>query len=213
MKYQAVIFDFDDTLVKTREVKWQQHKAVAKQFYGIDLHEDVLAAQWGKPYDEVLRHIYENADTIENMRAAKLSLEDQFPIVAQEGVIEMIKRLQKKQVPLSILSSSLHDLVVNDLRRLGFPIEAFFMIQGSESTTTHKPDPAVFEPILSGLKQKGISEHIVYVGDSLSDYQAAKAAGLDFIAVTTGMVSREAFDSAGIKTILDKLSVLDDCLR
>ncbi len=31
----------------------------------------------------------------------------------------------------------------------------------------------------------------VYVGDGLIDSQAAKAAGLDFIGVTTGMASRE----------------------
>jgi phosphoglycolate phosphatase-like HAD superfamily hydrolase len=147
------------------------------------------------------------------MRAAKLSLEDQFPIVAQEGVIDLVKQLREKKLPLGILSSSLHDLVVNDLQRLGFPIEAFVMIQGSESTTAHKPEAAVFSPILSRLKQEGVAKNIVYVGDALSDYQAARAAGLHFIAVTTGTVSRETFEHAGVKIILDNLTALADHLE
>jgi hypothetical protein len=33
---KAVVFDLDDTLLLTREVKWAHHRAVAKLSYGID---------------------------------------------------------------------------------------------------------------------------------------------------------------------------------
>lgn len=41
-RYKAVIFDIDDTLLMTREPKWQQHIYVAKHYYDTDVSESDL---------------------------------------------------------------------------------------------------------------------------------------------------------------------------
>jgi beta-phosphoglucomutase-like phosphatase (HAD superfamily) len=55
MKYKAVLFDFDDTLVESRRMKWDHHKFAAKYFYNLDLTDDDIKEHWGKPMAELLR--------------------------------------------------------------------------------------------------------------------------------------------------------------
>ncbi|GCE30103.1 hypothetical protein KDA_55870 [Dictyobacter alpinus] len=71
MKYKAVLFDLDDTLLKTATIKWAHHKAVAKQFYNIDLTDEVLAKHWGMPFEPMIAILYQRADTPENMLKAR----------------------------------------------------------------------------------------------------------------------------------------------
>lgn len=44
---KAVIFDLDDTLLKTAVIKWKHHKAVADKFYGIELTDKTLGEHCG----------------------------------------------------------------------------------------------------------------------------------------------------------------------
>lgn len=208
-KYKALIFDYDDTLVKTYEVKWRQFKAVAKDMYGIHLTDDVLREHWGKPYDEAHRAYFRNSDTLENMLAAKLEREAEFPIELQPSALETVSRLREHGAILTILSSSKGPLVRADLKRLGFHLADFSAIQTSEETKVHKPNPEVFTPMLEHLAKQSIKpSDTIYVGDSLSDYQAAKAAGLGFIAVTTGITTAAEFRQAGAPTIIALLREL-----
>lgn len=59
----------------------------------------------------------------------------------------------------------------------------------ADDTLKHKPDP---EPLLKCLKEIGLEPgEVIYIGDSLSDYQAANSAGVDFGYATWGSVSSE----------------------
>jgi HAD superfamily hydrolase (TIGR01549 family) len=206
MTTRAVIFDYDDTLVKTREIKWRQFQAVARDTYGINLTEDVLRQHWGKPYDQIHRLYFKDADTLENMIAAKLARESEFPVELQPGALETVSRLRRKGIVLAILSSSSQRVVAPDLWRLGFDLSDFAYIQTSEATTVHKPDPAVFAPVLKHIGVDGPS--VIYVGDALSDYQAATAVGLRFVGVTTGTVSSLDFSRAGADAVITTLTNL-----
>ncbi len=78
MKYKAVIFDFDDTLVESRAVKWAQHKTVAKKFYNIELSDEDMRTHWGKPFTELVSVLYKNSDTFENTHETIRSTRDEF---------------------------------------------------------------------------------------------------------------------------------------
>ena len=55
-----------------------------------------------------------------------------------------------------------------------------------------KPDP---EGLLKCLNELGVKpEEAIYIGDSLFDYQASKAAGMAFGLATWGNLSREGMD-------------------
>lgn len=214
MKYKAVLFDFDDTLVKTASIKWPHHKAVAKKFYDIDLSDEVIAQYWGLPFDSMLAHLYQHRDTPENMLQANLSLEEQFPKELQDDSLAIIEILLQAGVEVGVISSMLGFVVKKDMGRLGFPYDRFVILQGAEDAPLRKPDPGVFNHAIDLLKEKKIAPHeTIYVGDALMDYYAARDARLGFMGVTTGFVSQEQFASVGapsrptLKGVLSALTV------
>ncbi|MDN5275340.1 MAG: hypothetical protein JWP06_1241 [Candidatus Saccharibacteria bacterium] len=210
MRVKAVIFDLDDTLLKTSAVKWAHHKAVAKQYYDIDLTDEVLARYWGMPFEPMMAIFYQNADTPENMLKANLSLEAKYPKELQEHALSTVKSLLGANIEVGIVTSILGHLAEKDLRRLGFPVERFFILQGADNAPAHKPDPRVFDGALEMLKGNGTAlNEIVYVGDALMDYYAARDAGIDFVGITSGSVSEDSFKMEGAKVIISLVDLLN----
>lgn len=84
-------------------------------------------------------------------------------------------------------------------------------IVGAGDVPAPKPAP---DPLLAGLQRLGVDQaHVLYVGDNLVDAQAAAAAGIPFIAVTTGHTQADEFtvyepvailrDASGVLALLD----------
>lgn len=83
------------------------------------------------------------------------------------------------------------------------------MIVGGDDVKNQKPAP---DGILKIAEENGFpKEDILYVGDSLTDAEAAERAGVAFAAVTTGTTSAEefsAFTNVGIMSDLRELEQL-----
>lgn len=74
-----------------------------------------------------------------------------------------------------------------------------------------KPDP---EPYLKGLAKSGCTPEEVFVIENAPlGVRSAKAAGLDVIAVTTGPISRDAFEKEGADMIFDSMPAFADYLK
>jgi phosphoglycolate phosphatase-like HAD superfamily hydrolase len=207
LKIRAVIFDLDDTLLKTARIKWVHHKAVAAQ-YGVELTDETLARYWGMPFDQMIGYLYNHADSVDNMRAANRALESQFPKEIHDNTIEVLDRLALHGIVAGVVTSTNTEFATTDLRRLQVPDEAFLFVQGAEVTPYHKPDGRVFDPALGRLAELGIGQsEVLYVGDALMDHEAAVSAGLQFMGVATGFVSIEQFQEVGAPAIarLDEL--------
>lgn len=205
-KYKAVIFDFDDTLVETRLIKWAHHKAVAKKFYNIDLSEEILLKHWGKPFHVLLQELYQYSDTLENMMVANTSIRNDFLKKLYPGSVKVVTTLLNNNIRVGLLSAANQKFVIDDLKRFNFPLDRFSVIQGPDDTEVHKPNPEVFSLIFNKLSKEGIQkEEIVYVGDSLIDLQAAHGADIDFIAITTGLYSKTDFKKHGAKVIVKNI--------
>jgi HAD superfamily hydrolase (TIGR01549 family) len=211
MKYKAVIFDFDDTLVESRALKWVQHKHVGKKFYNLDFTDDDIREHYGKPFNQLLVDLYKGSDTLENIHTAIESVREDFLKRVYDGAPEVLRNLLSKNIEVGVISGTNKKFLLEDLSRLGFPHEQFFIIQGSDEVSFHRPDPGVFLPTFEKLSQKSITkEHVVYVGDLLDDLKVAHRAGIDFIAVTTGLYNEEEFKKAGAKTVLKDIKELLD---
>lgn len=211
---KAIIFDIDDTLVQTMQCKWDALKATAKKYYHLEITDEHIKKFWGIPFQPMLRGIFSDCDTYEAMLKHYTETSKNFPMQAHFGAIKAINQL-KKQYLIAALTSSSKSLIFKDLQDAKFNLNDFYFIQTSEDTTVHKPDPGVFIPVEERLKKKGIApENIVYVGDGLRDYEAAKKAGFQFIAITTGLTLREEFEKAGVKSphIIQNLSQFQEKL-
>ncbi|HVF69623.1 MAG TPA: HAD-IA family hydrolase [Xanthomonadales bacterium] len=180
---KAIIFDFDDTLVKTKECKWDALKETGKRHYGLDITDEHIKKFWGKPFDEMLSGVLMNSDKYINLKINYESVTQEFPMKAFDDAVSVVNKLLENY-KIGILSSSSKSLLMNDLKLLNFPADKFSYIQTYEDTQEHKPHPEVFSPILTHLKKNGIGkEELIYVGNAVIDFEAAKHAGLKFCAI------------------------------
>ena len=82
-------------------------------------------------------------------------------------------------------------------------LDSFAVIVGGEDVSQHKPDP---QSLLLALDRLGVpAREALYVGDSVTDAQAARRAGVPFVAVLSGTTPREAFRDCGVYKILADL--------
>jgi HAD superfamily hydrolase (TIGR01549 family) len=212
MTYAAVIFDLDDTLLKTYPIKWDQHKEAARRFYGINLNDETLRLHWGKPTSEMVRHLYEDAEDAETMVEKFRSLDAHYLKSIHDDVLESLKRIHKIGLSINVATNSSQDSATHDLERLGIPLSYFDSIFGIEKNKVYKPDPKALRPLLKALAAKGITTKIVYVGDSLIDYEASTGIGIEFIGVATGVTTEKDFREAGVTRIISKLTDLPSLL-
>lgn len=212
MAYEAVIFDLDDTLLRTYPAKWDQHKETAKRFYGINLGDDVLRLHWGKPTNVMVRHLYQDAETVEAMVKNFRSLDPYYLKGIHDDVLNSIEQIHALGLSVHVATNSSEESAVNDLKRLGVPLSYFDSIFGIEKNKVYKPNPEALQPLLGTLAAKGVTDGVVYVGDSLIDYYASTGAGIDFIGVTTGITTKKDFKGVGATSIISKLTELPPLL-
>lgn len=199
--YQAVVFDYDDTLVKTIETKWAQHKETARRFYGFEITDEQLAAIWGAPFRELVAFLYPGIP-VDDVIAKKDLIVNEFPNKPHEGAIQTVERLVNDNIRVGIVSAMTSSYVISDLNRIGFPVDAFLFVQGEDHTPVHKPDPRVFDPTLEHLSLYHIGTvDTLYIGDSIRDFLAAQGAGMGFVGVATGLTSIAEFESQHARAI------------
>jgi len=206
-RFDVILFDIDDVLLKTSTVKWAQHKFVAKKYYNIELTNETLAKHWGKPFHQMVGLLYGQADTPQNMMDNFVRHELEFRKELFPDTVHTLNELHKTGVTMGLITSGRWAVSKIEVELLKIPLDYFAIVQGSDDSEFHKPDPRVFSPALATLAKKGFTNkaNMVYIGDALSDFFAARDAGLQFIAVTTGMTAPAAFRAAGATNIAPRL--------
>lgn len=114
-----------------------------------------------------------------------------------------IAALQQRGIALGIVSNKYRRRIQDLLSREGL-LDAFAVIVGEEDVTHHKPNP---EGLLTALDLLHL-RCALYVGDSLTDAQTARNAGIPFVAALTGTTSQEAFADLPVARFIQDLSEL-----
>ncbi|MBP9700390.1 HAD family hydrolase [Candidatus Woesebacteria bacterium] len=199
---KAVVFDLDDTLLQTRETKFAAIKYAGEHFYSQSISDATINSHWGKPFREFTSLVFGDVDSVDGIISNYKSIVQQFKNREHPGTRETLELLFP-HYKVCILSSAAQSLVLYDLETAGLPIQKFTFIQAAEDTSVHKPDPKVFIPTLTVLKESGIEPvNILYVGDIVSDYLAASGAGVHFRGIAERTISADEFKKAGASTIL-----------
>lgn len=202
---RAVIFDCDDTLIATRKKRWADLIRTAAEF-GENLSEDTIRRHWGKPFDKLIGGIAPTLPYHEFLSAYQQTMRGNKP-EPTPGAVDLLHHLRRTGTAMSIVTSSHRDLIRQDLDVL--QLTSFFSaIYGFEETAHHKPDARVLAEPIGTLQAQGYAlSDIVYIGDSVHDFQAATKNHLHFLAVLTGLDTREMFLAAGLRAefIVDNL--------
>ena len=201
-----IIFDLDGTLLNTiDDLGYACNYALEKTGYPTFPIEEYPAKVGNGINNLIRRALPETERTEENVLRAK---EYFVPYYNEhncdytrpyEGINEVLTTLKTQGHQLAVASNKYQaatEKIVNHF----FP-GLFDVIFGEREGVERKPNPQIVLDILSTLNSK---HSILYIGDSLVDYETAKNADVPFIACSWGFVAREKLMEAGIEHIIDR---------
>ena len=206
MKFKAVLFDLDGTLVNSliditdsinkvlQENQLPTHSyEVINNFIGSGLRVLVTKA---------LPEAHRNEENIEKyFQAMMLNYSDNCTnkTLAYDGIAELLEQLKSRNIKMAILSNKADELT----KKIGLTLfpEYFEIVIGLKSEATRKPNPAAAIEISKNL---GFSvEEILYVGDSDIDMRTARNAHMYAVGVSWGYRPKEELVAEGAQSIIN----------
>ncbi|MGC1123066.1 MAG: HAD-IA family hydrolase [Candidatus Methanofastidiosia archaeon] len=121
---------------------------------------------------------------------------------ARESVLQL-----KDQFLLGIVSTKFRYRIEAILKREGL-LSGFDVVVGGEDVIHHKPHPEALLKAVNALNC--LPDEVLYVGDSVTDAEAAQRASIRFVAVLSGVTPREEFEMYHPTGILEDLRELSD---
>jgi N-acetyl-D-muramate 6-phosphate phosphatase len=105
------------------------------------------------------------------------------------GVPELLDYLDREAIPWGVITNKYACLAEPLLAHFGLVQRCCCLVSG-DTLAVAKPNPA---PLLHACQLTGINpSHSIYIGDTLGDIQAARAAGMHSIAVSYGYLPADS---------------------
>jgi len=202
LSYKAVIFDLDGTLLDTledlalsvntvlREKGYKEHPVNAYRYFvgdGID-----VLVQRAFP-DEIAGSDHELEQLV---KAVKEEYSRRWADHTRPypGVTDLLNFLENKKIPMAIFSNKPHEFALLTVDKL-LPEWSFFEVCGIRPGIPRKPDPN--GALLISQKMKIQPGEIVYLGDTGTDMQTAKAGGFFAVGALWGFRPAEELEREG----------------
>lgn len=205
MKYNTVIFDLDGTLLNTLDdLRDSLNEILIQKGYKI------------RSIEEVRRFVGNGVRSLVRLSVPTQCSDDEVTLIMEEfkehynnnmqnktrpynGIMELLLDLYRYNYKIAIVSNKF-DAAVKSLSRTYFGTLIPVAI-GETLEIKRKPAP---DSIYTAIKELGSDlSNTVLVGDSETDVQTAKNAGIPCIGVTWGFRTREVLRSAGADYLID----------
>jgi HAD superfamily hydrolase (TIGR01509 family) len=212
-RYSAVIFDMDGVLIDSEPI----HQAATERILATEGHlldpaiyrtyiGTTLWATWEDLCRRFqLRHPqnhYERCYTDEVLRALA------EPLQAAPGVYQLVSGLRERGVPIALASSSQRAWVEATLRGIGL-VTAFSAVVSGDEVALGKPAPDIF---LLAARRLGVEPgQCLVIEDSPHGVAAARAAGIDVVAVRTPHVDSDLLAAATL--VIDSLEIMTPSIQ
>ena len=204
---KGIIFDLDGTTLSTIEDITDSLNDALNE-YGIEVKSTQEAMKnVGSGYLKLVQafapdsfsqeKVKEMADRYRDIYAQNYSNKTRpYP-----GIVELLEKLQKKGIQLAV-NSNKSDSSTKGLINKYFPGITFVEVFGAREGVKHKPDPQAANEIaqLMGLNK----DEILYIGDSETDIQTAKNAGMKSVGCLWGYRDRETLENSKADIIVEK---------
>lgn len=190
LRYEAVLYDFDGTLVDTIPMILKCFHYAFSKVVGKSEEDAFLLSTIGLPLIQAFSH-YEPAIQQELIEAYQ---EENARILETDvrlfdGIVEGLTLIGNTGVHQAVVTSKRRETALFSIRQ--FDLDPYFEILiAREDTTVHKPDP---EPIYEAMRRLSItdSKKVLFVGDSIHDLRCANRAGVDSVMVDWTYMPRE----------------------
>ena len=210
-RYDAIVFDFDGTLVNSNEIKTRAFGELYKE-HGENIVRQIIS--YNKEHEGVSRFVkfrYWQEDLLgqpytkeigKNLSRnySQLVFDEVVQAPYVEGALEFLKK-HYQHIPLFVASGTPEPELREIIKHRSIP-HFFQGVYGSPATKTE---------ILQGIleKRKLSPEQVLMVGDALTDWEGAQGVGAEFIGIQSGK-SSSIFPST--KILLNNFIELDKCV-
>jgi phosphoglycolate phosphatase len=198
---EAVLFDWDGTLVDSLGPLYRANLAVMRSF-GLPYDEATYRSTYQPDWRRVLGRLgipAERQDEANELWHAAYeggSANDLFP-----GTAEALDRLSRTGLRLGLVTAGERSVAAPQLARLGlagrFAVEVF-----GDDHPTHKPDPA---PLRAALAVLGLADRpaaATYLGDFTDDMRMARSAGTRAVGVASALADPSELLAAGAHEVV-----------
>lgn len=200
---KAVIFDLDGTLIDSTDA------IVGSMWHIFDTLGDprptrqAIIDSIGCPLREQLAHLTtRDADQCIAIYRPHYAATAPDKTILLDGARELLAWLAAQGVPVGLATSKKREAAEMLLTHLGVR-DHFGVCIGPDEVTHTKPHP---EPLLTAAQALDVTpQDAIYVGDMHFDVNAAQAAGMRCLALTTGYCTREELEPLSPTVVLDSL--------
>ena len=214
MKYKAVLFDMDGTVLDTLGDLAAAVNHTLREFSMPErsIAEVAAALSTGAAY--LIAHTVpagtpkELTDKVLAAYAPYYDAHCDILTGPYDGIVPLMEKLRDRGVKLAVISNK-QDTAVKPLAEKYFP--GLLEIAVGESTEVRrKPNP---DAVLAALRHIGVErEDAIYVGDTEVDLQTARNAGMECASVDWGFRTREQLVEIGAEHIFDTVQELEEYL-
>ena len=213
-KVRALIFDMDGVLMDSEPVIKAAAIAGLKEF-GVNAKIEDFEPFVGMGEDRFIGGVAEKHGVPYRPEMKKRVYEIYVDIVADElgiyeGIQEFLSEMKERGYVLALASSADKIKVEANLKVTGIPVSLFSTIICGEDVEKKKPFPDIY---LYAARQIGVPpENCLVVEDAISGIKAAKAAGMQCIAVTSSF-DRQTLEKEGADLVVDNTVEIASILK
>ena len=215
---KGVIFDLDGTLIDSLVAYRMAFNKTVKRYNlePIDIRELTDFLNQFLSLEEVLKKLYPTLNH-EDIQKFMLEMKNEFVALSKDYITlkpharEVLFSLKDQGMKIGIATGRMSkgDGKWRELKNL--KIDGFVDTVVTAGETKPKPDPA---SLIGCVKKLGLSmDECVFVGDSRADVIAGRSAGIQIIAVPTGVASRDQLLEEMPNYLLDSLSELPTYIK
>lgn len=207
----SVIFDCDGVLFDSRQANINFYNHILARFNLPSMKDEDIAFVHMGTADESIRHIFRGTPYLEEAQKYRKEV-DYTPFIADMIMEPGLKELLGRLSPRYGLA-----VATNRSNTIGYLLEStglkefFDIVVSSLDVDNPKPHPESIYKILRFFDLR--PDQAVYVGDSLIDYETARAAGLHFVSyrnreLDTPFKAENMMEIEGILNSIEKLGGL-----
>lgn len=197
-RFRAVIFDCDGVLVDSERLGLRSLQQALREA-GVERSLDFLARFSGRSHGETLAELEAESGVPLMASGVARRMDDCYIRLATEegldpcpGISELLSWLSARQIPFTLASSGPRRKVHFSLQSSGL-IQAFPRFVCGDDVARAKPEPDLY---LSAAGLLAIDPGVcLAIEDAPNGIRAARAAGMEVVAVTTSFKAAELMDA------------------
>ena len=205
---KACIFDLDGTLANTLESMAYVANEILEKLNLQPQPVENFKYYSGEGADMLIRRCLKDAGDPElthyeecrSIYRKKFDADPLYKVVPYDGIKETLTELKKRGMKLAVCSNKPHVAAVKVIAQM-FP-GYFDVVIGQSDAIRRKPAPD--EPLKAASEFGVKPSECMYVGDTRTDMETGKAAGMHTVGVLWGFRDREELISNGADEIVEK---------